>query len=81
MVFWLALCTRLRASWWAQAQDLAAAPDPLNLPGYQGHDQVHAFAGECARGVPDETRADAQALQAELSRRVALLSESQIAPA
>ena len=56
------------------------ATDLLNLPGYPGHDQVHAFADECARGMSDDTRAGAQALQAELSRRVALLSESQIAP-
>ena len=56
------------------------ATDLSNLPGYPGHDQVHAFAEECARGIPDDTRADGQALQAELSRRVALLSESQITP-
>ena len=55
------------------------ATDLSNLPGYPGHDQVHAFAEECARGIPDDTRADVQALQAELSRRVALLSEDQTA--
>ena len=54
--------------------------DLLNLPSYPGHDQVQVFAEECARGIPDDTLADAQGLQAELGRRVALLTESQVTP-
>eukprot|EP00937_MAST-01D_sp_MAST-1D-sp2_P002559 g2559.t1 len=53
--------------------------DLLELPGYPGHDQAQPFAQECVRDITEDTLADAAALQTELSRRVAQLSENQVA--
>ena len=53
--------------------------DLLELPGYPGHDQAQPFAQGCVRGITEDTLADAAALQTELSRRVAQLSENQVA--
>ena len=52
--------------------------DLLDLPGYPGHAQARTFAEDCARNIPENTLDDAGALQAELSRRAALLSTDQV---
>ena len=52
--------------------------DLENLPGYPGHDQAQAFIEDCVRDIPEDAQGDALALQAELNRQVALLSEDQV---